>query len=329
MNETYPELYHYTREPAVKEIVGKQCLLAGHHLNHPNEIEHFRPPLLTGLLYHPLGHPIVTRRTLSPEAAEANSKNFHSLQNYLPHQEIIFGEKLDDPRSFMEPYITSFIGHNQNKASAEMDISAHGHAYHWIKYGGGSGNGYALVFDTQGLMDKLAEAEGTQPSHQFTTYLTKVEYPFYGPPHLENWEPNVRVAFEKLTELMLLEFRRYLRPGDPGFADFLQYYIRVAPAIKNPKFSDDNETRLVYMRRPERMLADCERFHQKKFALKQPQSIIGDDGKQRWYISLFDGVDLPIKRIIIGPGGNQEERAQMVKKLLPSKVEILLSQCAI
>jgi hypothetical protein len=51
------------------------------------------------------------------------------------------------------------------------------------------------------------------------------------------------------------------------------------------------------------------------------------DGER--YVAMFEGSDesLPIKRVIIGPGTRQEERAEKARALL-GNIEITLSECA-
>ena len=51
-------------------------------------------------------------------------------------------------------------------------------------------------------------------------------------------------------------------------------------------------------------------------------------GKVRQYVALFDGsgLRLPIKRVIIGPGDKQNQRADRVRSLL-GDVPITISRC--
>jgi hypothetical protein len=46
------------------------------------------------------------------------------------------------------------------------------------------------------------------------------------------------------------------------------------------------------------------------------------------YVALFDGLGLrlPVKRIIVGPGAQQEERAERVRSML-GDIPVMMSHC--
>jgi hypothetical protein len=107
-------------------------------------------------------------------------------------------------------------------------------------------------------------------------------------------------------------------------------FLACVTTLKLAKFRPEREFRIVAIPGTEQLAARAAVEHPLEFRVGQPLPTINIKGEDRRYVSLFGEAikQLPIRRIIVGPGDRQDERAELAGSLLPD-VPITISQCAV
>lgn len=188
----------------------------------------------------------------------------------------------------------------------------------WRGYGG---NGrYALVFDTRQLDDLLAL--GWQ-AHVWTKLdIAKVVY-FDGSETLEEEFPDLLETANKSISRMLY------KESQPD----IEYFAPFSPAatlLKHQGFLEEREVRIVACPQSVRALVDRGKRND-LFGWPPIKKVRLHDSKKyvsKKYVALFDSLNatLPIKRIIVGPGDNQNEKFEFARSVVSDRVPIRKSE---
>jgi hypothetical protein len=101
--------------------------------------------------------------------------------------------------------------------------------------------------------------------------------------------------------------------------------------LKGAAYKSEREVRIVAIPGTVKMARYAAKEHPDQFDATAPLPEIKarpDTGKH--YISLFDGLglQLPVKRVIVGPGARQEERTERVRSML-GDIPVTMSCCQI
>jgi hypothetical protein len=175
---------------------------------------------------------------------------------------------------------------------------------------------YALVFDTRQL-DALLEREWH--AHFWAGLaIEKVVY-FDGLEILEK-------EFSKLLESSTTFMSRNLNGESCSDMDLFTPFYSAAPLLKHRGFREEREVRIVACLQSERALAD--RGKRKELSDWPPLKGVHGLSNSKRHVALFDTLNstLPIKRIIVAPGGNQNEDLEFARSGASDRVPIVISE---
>jgi hypothetical protein len=304
------ELYHYTGIHGLKGILESQTLWATHYryLNDAEEISHFRDRL-PNILYPVFGR-IFSRLTPQQEqilldeyrsvdiASEREAKKLATIM-----YDVTFGYK---PR-FAEPYIISFCTIDKT----DERIANHGLLSQWRGYS--TQGGYVIIFDTEGLIKLLFE-EGKKWAYSAVfagdvVYSSATDEEMHDEfrEHIDAIQKNWEEAFRTLDSTAL--------------GDTYKHFISCACRYKHWGFSEEREFRFVIVPNSPEIIEIAKR-EGKTILPEKPICNFLRSGTAVPYLNLFEvitglsGKRLPIKRIIVGPHPEKENRKIAVEKLL-------------
>ena len=307
--EVHPELFHYTGALGLKGIIESQTLWATHHgyLNDSREILEFQPRLLAYLRPH-----IEAQiETLIRVPANRNLVIKNGGKDKIVSETVpaliagiftaLLGKSEIPP--FSEPYITSF------STTTDPNVAEHGLLSQWRSYG--QDGGYAIVFDTLG-MEQLRKAEAEKWGHDLiggdVIYSNATESELVA-------EFGDQLAAMKESVLAILS-------GGIDQLAIEQMYpalLMCACRYKHWGFREEQEVRIISA------LPVSEEVRTQMNArglLLKPRHFRTRSGTTVPYLALFDGItgasgsSLPIKRIIVGPHSDGENRKRAVQLLL-------------
>jgi len=311
IEEVHPELLHYT------SIAGLRCILEsrelwGTHarfLNDGAELIAFKEYLpriirrsvrkgLTDLLQAQPGRQAVVDRFGGLEATidEVIRGLIQGLYSAT------LGES--DPEPFAEPYITSFCTPTTQRQAE------HGLLSQWRGYG--KEGGYALVFDTAQL-SKAMDEEGKRWPNLFL-FGGDVLYS-------DANDDEIQAEFGQNLKAISEGFDRWLATSGKDAAALEPIYLNilfVSCRYKHWGFSEEREVRIVAVPPNSQIIDEMKRRRENPSVM--PIHHIERNGQRVPTIHLFDsykadGHSLPIRRIIVGPGGDRAARKSMVEGL--------------
>jgi Protein of unknown function (DUF2971) len=317
VSKVYPTLHHYTNWGGIEGIIKNQTLWATNvrYLNDTSEYYLAKKPF-TRLL-----HPIV-RKSINELSANSQSiKRYVDEHGGLEYQtnELV----TDLVRSLYEVsgddyYVVSFCSEPKDEY-----VKSHGLLSQWRAYG--HELGFAIVFDTVGLENLLAK-EGEHflyaPSHISDVIYSNDEERFENEfrPHFNNIEKYVQemiasivsaaaapTGLEAMTAFNVCTTRYKHR----GFCEEAEVRIVAAPLFDTPKFVAEMEKQKLRLK-PNKEI---------KFRTSR--------GLSAPYLELFGGKfgPLPIQKIIVGPGRNNQIAVELLKKILRGKdIEVGMSE---
>jgi hypothetical protein len=204
--------------------------------------------------------------------------------------------------SSLIPYLFSFSTHTDDTAYERE----HGVSSQWGRYTGGEG--YCLVFDTRQLADLLNQ-EGKARYWAWLT-LDPVRY--------------ADVPIEKLfPELVsgLADILRQVLSGVKTPEAATKDFLRGTTSLKDANYTSEREVRIVAIPGTTTLAYHTAKEFPREFDAKQPLPEIRtrpEPHSDKHYIALFSGLNLrlPIKRVIVGPGARQEERAERARSMV-------------
>lgn len=312
------ELYHYTSAGAFDGILGSRTLWCSHYRDMTdrdnkdlNEIRLMRdilPGAVAPEMERIVGELNFNRHKRRLwKASGGGEKVAQDLINAL------YGATFDGQASYasLAAYLFSFSTH-----AADTDFDReHGIASQWNTYAGPEG--YCCVFDTHALAQML----GQEMDRRYWVRLS-----------LDSVRYANRAIGELFPELVgasagtLRQFIDGVRYPEMAVPEFLSG----ATLLKNPDYITEREVRIVAIPGTAKSAAIAAKEYPKEFDPNQPLPVERKrpDGKR--YIAMFDGFNekLPVRRVIVGPGGGQQERADKARALL-GDIEITLSRCTL
>jgi hypothetical protein len=106
-------------------------------------------------------------------------------------------------------------------------------------------------------------------------------------------------------------------------------FLAGATLLKGAAYKSEREVRIVSIPGTAKAAKHAAKEYPDQFDESAPLPEIRarpDTGKR--YVALFDGLGLrlPIKRVIVGPGARQEERAERARSML-GDIPVMLSRC--
>lgn len=195
-----------------------------------------------------------------------------------------------DVRHTVEAFVSSFCMHD------DEGIRDHGLLSQWRSYGS---DGYSIVFDYK-ILGKLLEEENEIFSYGMDIKFHKISYK---PPS----------GIPASIKSIIIDFIQNSTPRLDN--DFLTDMFTIMGTHKHWGFKEESEIRIIGIPR-------LEKYHNPKKD-KQIKKIIQNE-KPR--IEIFGRSTLPIKRIIVSPGNNQEQKAESIKRFLSPDIPVTFSE---
>jgi hypothetical protein len=305
----HPELYHYTKPAAFEGIIGSQTIWCSHYreMADANEVVLMRelmPPALAPYMDAAVAS-LNRQNRRHWERAGGGARTARRLVTAL------YGATFDGKAiySALEAYSVSFSTHSDD---TEFDRE-HGVPNQWEEYGK---EGYCLVFDI-GDVASLLKQEG-EARYWAWLMLEPVRYA----------DRPVHELFPELIEGLTDTLRQFLG-GVPVPTMAVPEFLLGTTLLKAAKYKPEREVRIVAIPGTAELAKYATKEFPDQFDPTQPLPVIDtrpDNGKR--YVALFRGlpIRLPIKRVIVGPGGQQEERAERARVMIPD-IPITISCC--
>jgi len=300
IQDSHDELYHYTTAAGLSGILQSKSLWATHtsFVNDAEEILGFYDRVLP-LILRP-----VFRKTVEDQPEFQKKRGNTPLELYCETQ---FAKRMHGFRRaaslWHDHYVTSF------SATSDPWIREHGLLSQWRAYG--PDGGYALVFDT-GQLDKLVSEETTPYQDEIYSWAD-VQYGLNDNHRTDdsdtnNWIERLETAADK-----------FFRSNSTDDAGALSAPLTILSSFfKHRGFSEEREVRLVLG-----LLGPGLESHPELQSVRQhPVKTTVREGATVPFVELcvqeVSGVrqHLPIKRIIIGPHRDKDDRKRAVKLLL-------------
>jgi hypothetical protein len=250
-------------------------------------------------------------KTLNPEArrlwdATGAGAEFAGVLIHELYAKIFDGAAV---YSAMDPYLFSFSTHAED---TKFDRE-HGIRSQWDKYAGSEG--YCLVFDIAAVAHMLKQ-EG-DARYWMWLMLKPVRY----------GDRPVEDIFPELVHASADTVRRFVVDGvsEPEMA--LPEFLKGATLLKRACYKSEREVRIVAIPGTVKTAKHAAKEYPCEFDANAPLPYIETRADKR-YVALFDGLGLrlPIKRVIVGPGAWQEERAEQARSML-GDVPVTISRC--
>jgi len=302
-------LFHYTTATGLIGIAASNILWATHarFLNDTAECQLLSRQLIPQLEdeFKTLLPKLTERGAFRPEVMELakgeglrreSEKAIRAIQNAIDATSPI--------------HITSFCRHQIDSADCE-----HGLLSQWRGYAQG---GFAIEFDER-LLDELMDEEHKHHSYQ-VLISRRVEYEDHAKASRREdfmglGAACLKAAFEhsapKLAEKP--EISKLL--GSREMTGFISPFVQAVPFLKSPRFSEENEYRIVALPTRTKALVDEAKDER---PLKAIHFREGYGGTIVPYIKLFEklGKPLPIKRVIVGPHRDQDNQLLAARMVL-------------
>lgn len=306
----HPELYHYTKPAAFEGIMGSQTLWCSHYREMLDTDEVLLMRDLLPAAVAPRMDAIVQKLNRQKrrmwDAAGRGAQTARDLVNAL------YGATFDGHAvySALDAYLFSFSTHAEDSAF-DRD---HGIRSQWDGYAGPEG--YCLVFD----IGEVARLLGQEMDARFWSRLTLDPVRYADRP--------VEDIFPELVDASTDTLRQFVdgvRLPEMAVPEFLAG----TTLLKGAGYKSEREVRIVAIPGTTGTAQLAAREYPDQFDAAMPLPDIRarrDTGKR--YVALFDslGLRLPVKRVIVGPGARQEERAERARSLL-GDVPVTMSLC--
>ena len=310
VTDEYDELVHYTSANGLMGILTSQCLWATHadYLNDADEIKTFFDRRLRNL---------IDNEVRSAIAELAKIPHNQQLVNDLGGIEKTVADTADgltksirhSTLNFNQPYILSFCGAKDER------IRANGLLSQWRGYG--KDGGYAIVFDTQALQ-LLLESEANNFHYQ---HIEWGDVHYYDEMSDDSPLAEEIQEAEATLRASIVAFMKNKRPEDlePTYGAV----TTLSCLYKHWGFHEEREVRVIAIP-PEATVIEAARAA-KIHKQARPLKTLIRDGCPVPYLTLFASEAsnanrqlVPIKRIIVGPHKEKEQRKQAVELLLSS-----------
>ncbi|MBB3932598.1 hypothetical protein GGR25_003656 [Kaistia hirudinis] len=297
------ELFHYTSIRGLLGIVESNNIHASHieFMNDRKEL------IYADEIIRPMMSQEFERRFVELQNASLMTNNFE-MKDLCDKETSNLLSSIRLVSNRLSPlFVTSFC-------RAETQHSAeHGLLSQWRSYGDG---GVAIVFDTKKLK-KMWRRQGQNYKTSGSMFGDVV----YGTTDSQYSEiasslDMFRKAVPTMIETMIesLSGKKVSFEGDKTSIDNLfMPYVTVKPVLKHPSFHEEREFRMVFG-------IPRNGFSTKKLPDKKIQFKVRDNYLLPYIaIDPFDGKQLPIARVIVGPSSEPDRRKASIEMLLSEK----------
>ena len=293
----HPELYHYTK--AFEGIVGSQTLWCSHYreMLDTSEVQLMRellPPAVAPRM-DAIADKLNRKKRRLWTVSGGGAQTARDLVNSL------YGATFDGRAvySALDPYLFSFSTHAEDTAFDRE----HGIRSQWDSYAGCEG--YCLVFDSGEVVRML----GQEGNARYWAWLMLEPVRYADRP--------VEDIFRELVDGLADTLRQFIDGVMlPEMA--VPQFLAGTTLLKGAAYKSEREVRIVAIPGTAKAAKYAAKEYPDQFdaTVPLPEIKARPDGKR--YIALFDGLGLrlPVKRVIVGPGARQEERAERARLML-------------
>lgn len=301
----HPELFHYTTFSSLDSILNeariKRCLWATHfgYLNDGSEFKDFftrRLPEIAKICIEPYVDKLCNVDKTQENIIKIRHGSKDEFVKFLVNDTC---ERLSYAMNHIsEPYIISMC------STEDSYVSNNGLLSQWRAYG--NDGGCAIVFRTSDFEELIK-----QERNEFDFVgLQMREVCYYN--HLKSKYDNKELAESELAIKIKINDQLAGRESSPKEA--MDALLRMGTSHKHWGFLEEKEVRLIGV------LRKLERGEDEEISKPQPKIHFHMRGETPVpHLKLFEGKDLPIDRIIIGPHREQSKRREAVNKLLKSR----------
>lgn len=323
--ENHPELFHYTNAKGLMGIIESQSIWATHYayLNDSEEIRHFlkhRLPALLRTVVNQYLDQLLEKGSIKQSDIDRKGGRNELVDSFIQETQDA-NEKILLKDALAEPYIASFCTTFGLEKSVCDQVAQHGLLSQWREYG--REDGYAIVFDTKQFFELLKDV-GKKMKNSMYAFFADVVY---------SSDPDFKFIEEFEEDLIVIKdfFDAHLNGREKNLDKIYFSLMHCACRYKHWGFSEESEVRVVALPYP----LHHEEFHED---MKVEGITVGEISRKHFlragalipYIDLFDGVTsipdkiLPIKRIIVGPTKNTQEKNRRM-----NAVSMLINQYGI
>ncbi len=311
--EQHAELYHYTTKSGLEGIIRSKTIWGTHYksLNDSSEVIHLREALIAAL--SPRFDAIIQRQNLNEAMQRLYAESGGPQTLARDFVKSLYGTTFEHQNDFgsIEAFVSSFCTHASDRPYEQEN----GLLSQWRGYSGGEG--YCIVFDTADLCRLLVD----EFDRLYWVHLKigSVAYDVDGV-SIESVFPRLVEASSQTLEEF---FREVFEPELMTAADFLE----AASLFKHRGFYEEREVRIVAI--PGTMkLAEFTKKEHSNFEEKPLPDIRRRPADGPLRIALFErcDVELPIKRVIVGPSRDQADKAKFVRRLLGENIPVVCSK---
>ena len=326
VSEEYPELHHYTDWGGLEGIFTSRTLWATHFskLNDYTEIMHLEEFLAEAVAKKLEEY--ASFRCLTDHEFRDSMSRMGNIREACQHDaknsvatlyDVTFrGRSIDKDNEvlpFVEPFITSFCSHSHDSTYE----SNNGLLSQWSRYS--HDEGYAIVFDTETLEDRLRKEKEIHGYHYLS--FNDVIYNDDKLNFVEIFSKEIEEVFNVSREFIFdTENVSPFQAFDP--------LIHAATRFKHRGFKEEREVRIV--------ACPARRDFEEYLKAEQPETYEAPDGEIKTiysepneHVCLYDSdisQPLPIKRIIVGPNRRQQQLHNRVKQLVEDHIEVVCSE---
>lgn len=307
--DDHPVLYHYTNAQGLQGILDNHQLWATDigYLNDSMERTMFFEKRLPFLLPSPVRKALVALYQ-EHQAARDVIAEMGGLEPAIAQTARQFAQNIrDHTMQFGRPFITSFCTHTP-------EDSEDGLLSQWRGYG--LDGGYALVFETVGLLD-LMNAEHAEFGYEHfgvsdAIYIGDNADERIADPNVEEMEKQVHDAVHQFLTTRSLD----------SFEIMYAAINTLSCCTKHRGFSEEREVRIVAIPVGDYIYPEVLARGDKRPRKRICHRVSG--GVHVPYIKLFNDADrdrknLPIKSVIVGPHRERVKRRESVKSLLQAQ----------
>jgi hypothetical protein len=306
----HPELFHYTKPTAFESIIKSQTLWCSHYrtMLDQDEVRSMRA-LLPPAVAPQMDAIVETLNRHTRRLWDASGRGVQTARDLVNS---LYGATVDGNAEYsaLDPYLFSFSTHSEDTAFDRE----HGIKSQWENYAGPQG--YCLVFDVR----ELATLIKLEASKRYWAWLTLQPVRYNDRP--------IEEIFPELVDGLADTLRQFLSGNRTPEVAAKEFLIGTT-LLKGIDYKPEREVRIVAIPGT----AHAARYAAKEFPVEFDATLPIPEirtrpGTDKRYIVLFDGLDvrLPIKRVILGPGEHQDERAERARLLL-GDVPTSLSLC--
>jgi len=314
----HPELHHYTNAAGLKGIVSSNTIWATHFsdLNDSTEVTHLRQAFAEALA--PRYEELIARQNLSEELPQLYERDGGSQKLARDFVDSLYGATFDGNSELtsMAAFITSFCTHADDQPDNRFYDRSYerenGLLSQWRSYGGA--DGYCIVFDTA----KLSYILASEFDARYWVHM-KIDPVHYA---VQGASPGTEfLALLDAVAQTLTDFFNGQRTPEMGVQEFLI----AASLFKHQGFREEQEVRVVAI--PATEIMRSEALKHPEFQDKPVPDVHARPDGVRRYVTLLDGlgVELPIRRVIVGPSRQQTENVAFVRALLKPNIPVVPS----